>query len=1404
MTLSNLLQVLEQKSVQLSSANGKLSFTAPQGAVDDELKLQLKAHKQALLDIYSTAPQPRPCHERQADVAAASQAQRGLWFTEQLDVPANVYAVNLAWRCYGDLNTSYLQTALNTLVARHESLRTTLSVDESNTLVQSVNPAVPVPFTLVPVTNNERDWRDAAQHLLNMPFALDTDQLIRAVVYQLDPRQHIVLVATHHVAVDGWSVNVLTRELEQLYNEQLSQGIELPDPDNSEEFAQANQLLSPLNYQYLEYTRWQEEVFQTASFVQQLSYWKDTLSGTLPVINLPTDHVRPAVATYNGGSVRLPLPTETLAQLNHHAQQSGSTLYTLLFSLFSVFLYRYTNDEEQIIGTPVSNRDNPAFEQTVGLFTNTLPIRTTVSPTQSLSHYLQAFRRTMAGALAAQAVPFETLVRELAPERDLSRNPLYQVMFTLQNVTGEPLSLRGLEIETIVDLDSDSAKFDLALEIVTQPGNADIHFSYSRDLFDEPTITTLAQLFQHMLGSFRDYLDTPVNHIPLVSATERDEQLALGRGATSDDLATSIIELFDGQLADTPDSTAFVYSGERISYQAFADIEQSIYNELQRAQCTAGHVVALRLPRSVNYIASVLAVLRCGAIWCPIGPTLPASRQEFLVTDSRARFIISVADGCENGLPVKVLAVDVSGDVPDVSAVSEVSAVLAVSEEVSAVLEPSGPHNVFYYGSDAAYLFYTSGSSGKPKGVVGTHRGLINRLHWMWQRYPFVDDEVACIKTSTSFIDSLWECFGALLVGKPSVITPESESFNLHDFLDTLTSHSVSRLVLVPSLLSAILDELDDSPVQLTSLQLCICSGEALSANLARRFYRVFPEATLINLYGLSEVTADATYYEVPRDQDGVHVPLGRSINNSTLYILDDKKSMLPRGMQGDIYIAGHGLAKGYHLQTELTDEVFTTDPFGGGLMFKTGDRGRWNNEGVLAYGGRLDKQCKILGIRVDCGEVESTLVQMAAVNQARVFAETRNETNRLIAHIEVNASTTVETQTIRDYLKACLPSYLIPSKLFLHDKFPSLPNGKVDLITLKNLRTSESPTTVDALETRTPEQENMLSLWADVLASDMHSLQDNFFDLGGHSLLAVSLLKAINRDFSGTLSVSTFFKNPTPQGCLAALTAPAEGSQHESSLTVLKQADGGLPIFMMPPSSYTSAFFQRLKQCLPNDCSLYSIDTQMALEYETLEALCARITDDILRVQPRGPWMVGGTCFGNHLAFEISNLLRSRTGGDVTLFLIDSRAPLSGPTWSVQSTGQTGTESRLSFIVRVLMREYKRDRLRSFISKRLRRARGRINPVVGAFIEVGFWQDKQFVKYRANKGDAKIVLLQSEQFQNDIHSNAQWQALTSQEVHYVPIAAKHHHDLASHKSLHWKQVAAEIIKFNQQSDTAS
>jgi amino acid adenylation domain-containing protein len=907
------------------------------------------------------------------DAFPLSFSQRRLWFLDQLEPGGAFYNFPLAVPFNVAMNTVVLEHAINEIVRRHEALRTVFDAVGGEP-VQIVLPNLTLPLTVIDLRRFDKEAQDAemvrlAAEMAQRPFDLARGPLLRTALLRRGQNDHVFLLVMHHIISDGWSLGIFWRELIALYNAFY---VNRPSP------------LPELPIQYADFAVWQRERLQGERLAELVSYWKRQLAG-MPALQLPTDRPRPPVLSYRGAFQEIALPRALTDALRLLSQREGATLFMTLFAAFTVLLQRYTGQDDIVVGSYVASRDRAELEELIGFFINSLVLRADLTGDPSFRTLMGRVREMALNGYAHQELPFEKLVEELQPERDLSRNPLFQVSFQLfsaQVERGSPASQDGAPT---IDLNRGMAIFDIAVNIWDGPDGLSGHIEYSTDLFDAATMARLAGHFRTLLKSIVISADAKLSALQMLGEAEQRQLLIEWNETFAATPEVCVHELFEQQVTRSPGAVAIAAHGKKLSYDELNRRANQLAHRLRQLGIDREALVGICAERGIAMMVGILAILKAGAAYVPLDPSYPPERLAFMLEDSGAKILLSEKRTAAVLPPhgAKVLLLD---DASVLAGQSETNPAVAVAPD------------------DLCYVIYTSGSTGKPKGVMAPHRGTVNRLQWMWTAYPFEPGEVLCQKTALSFVDSIWEMFGGLLRGVRTVFLADDTVKDPRKFVAALAAAKISRIVLVPSLLRALQASGIDLAEELPALKYWTLSGEALPYDLYAEFRKNVPQARVLNLYGSSEVAADALCCDLnTTEMTARAVPIGRPIANTGAYVLDRNRNLVPIGVPGELYICGQGLAHGYHNRPDLSAETFIINPFAdatGDRLYKTRDQVRYRSDGQLEYLGRLDHQVKVRGYRIELGEIESVLAEHKKVREvAASVVESRGEGSRLIVY---------------------------------------------------------------------------------------------------------------------------------------------------------------------------------------------------------------------------------------------------------------------------------------------------------------------------------------------------------------------------------------------------------------------
>ncbi|QBD77394.1 amino acid adenylation domain-containing protein [Ktedonosporobacter rubrisoli] len=1028
-----------------------------------------------------------------------SSGQKALWFLSRLVPDEPLYTNILAYRLSGPLHLVGLEKSINDLIKRHPALRTVFPL-KGERPIQRVLPELALTLELLKLesgSSSERERQAMAwlRQAARQPFDLEQGPLIRAAVVQIAEQDHLLLLTLHHLISDGQSVAIFLRELAALYQGHcVGQPVSLP-------------ALPP---HQLAFAAWQGELAGSNFFARQAAYWQEQLKSVPATLSLPTDYPRPARQAFHGAQKLFVLPAQLSQALLALSQAEGVTLFMTLLTAWAILLYRYSKQEVFAIGVPALNRSHPALEEAVGMFVNTLALRMDFSAAPGFLALLKQVYATAVAAYAQQELPFEQVVELLQPERSLSHNPIFQVMFAFQNEDFAALSLPQLTSQQVA-LDIGTSLFDLTLEAIESKQGLRILFEYNSELFAEATIARMIGHFQRVLEAIVANPDQPVASLPLLSEAECLQQLYdWNATAFAGSLQLPIATLVEAQAQQRPGQVALISEDVALSYQELNEQANQLARSLLARGVRTGSLVGVALERSPALVICLLAILKVGAAYLPLDPAYPPQRLASLLADAHPALLIT--QSWLAPLFPQVQGQTVYLDTLGTETEQQSKANLAISVESTTDM----------------YVIYTSGSTGQPKGVVMPQRAVLNHLSWMQQRFPLSSEDCVLQHTSQSFDVSVWEIFAPLVLGAKLVLMPPDKDNDPEYFIKIIQRQRVSILQSVPALLVMLLEQRDFS--QCTTLRRVFCGGEAMPASLVERFYAT-STAELINMYGPTETCIDATYWVCPRTALPTNIPIGHPIGHAQAYVLDAHLQLLPVGVPGELYLGGHGLAAGYLNSPELTATRFIANPFPhtpGARLYKTGDLVCARSDGTLEFLGRLDQQVKVRGFRIELGEIEDILLKHPAIHEAMVVVRSYANDQRLLAAVVYQHGRSSSELELRSYLQERLPAYMIPSTFVSLPALPLTANGKYDRAALAELTLPETETSENYLAPRTQTEAKLVECWQSLLEHAQIGIKDNFFALGGSSLLAARIVARIREIWHIDLLLRSMFETPT------------------------------------------------------------------------------------------------------------------------------------------------------------------------------------------------------------------------------------------------------------------------------------
>ncbi|MFI6265925.1 amino acid adenylation domain-containing protein [Micromonospora sp. NPDC051006] len=1171
-----------------------------------------------------------------------SYAQERVWFMDQLAPGEAAYHIAVPLRVHGPLDVPALRAALAGLTRRHESLRTRFPADADGRPSVVVEKTVEVPLTIVdapdPVAAQELVDAAAAE-----PFDLAHGPLLRALLIRLAPEEHVLFLGKHHIVGDGWSVDVLLRDLITLYR-----GGEPP----------------ALPVQYGDFAVWEARELAGPAAQGHLAWWKQRLAGITP-LELPLDLPRPATQTYSGDFVEFTLDKATTDGLNALTRAYGGTLFMTLLAAYQVFLARHAGQDDFAVGASVAGRSAPELENVVGMFINMLPLRAELAGDPTFAELLERTRRSVLDGLEHADVPFAKVVHELGLPRDVSRSPVFQAMFVLQNYDmGRYAEVPGVSDVTFdwTPMELRATRFDFELHAVETLDGLWGKLVFNTDLFTRDTVQRMAGRLTALLRAVVAAPDTPISALDLLAPAER-ELLATWNDTAADFPRTETLHgPIEERAARTPDAVALRFEGRSVTYAELNAAANRIAHRLRAAGVGPETLVGVCAERSVELVAGLLGVLKAGGAYLPLDPEYPADRLAFMVTDADAPVVL------------------IQGHLRDVLPATDAT-VLALDDEQVWADQPTADPTPAAGPEHLAYVIYTSGSTGRPKGVPNTHRGIVNRLDWMQKTYRLGPDDAVLQKTPASFDVSVWEFFWPLRVGARLVLAKPGGHKDAGYLRDLLVAEAVTTTHFVPSMLTVFLAE--DGVEAATALRRVICSGEELPLATATDFTARLPWCGLHNLYGPTEAAIDVSSWACDPALLAAlaSVPIGAPIANLRLHVLDPAGNECPVGVAGELHIGGVGLARGYHRRPALTAERFVPDRFSGepgARLYRTGDLARWRIApgagdgaepgGVIEFLGRIDHQVKLRGLRIELGEIESALRERPGVTEAAVIVREDSPGDKRLSAYLVG---TAEHAELKAALKETLPEYMVPAAFVTLDALPLSPNGKLDRRALPApVVTREA--SVALVEPRDDTERLLAGIWSEVLGVPTLGIDDDFFDLGGHSMLATQVVAKIRKAEHGgrEVGVMDLFQQRTIRE-LAAFMSGSAGEQGPRRLLYeltkpIPAAQRVLTYVCVPYGGGSAIVYQPLADALPAGHALWSLaipghDVGLNEDGLPFDELTTRVAEEILE-RVEGPLALYGHCgVGSAVVTEVARKVEAG-GRELEVLYIGAMFPFARP----------------------------------------------------------------------------------------------------------------------------------------------
>ncbi|HEX8853029.1 MAG TPA: amino acid adenylation domain-containing protein, partial [Pyrinomonadaceae bacterium] len=1130
-----------------------------------------------------------------------SFAQQRLWFLDQLEPESAAYNMPAALYLRGHLDVSTLEQCVRHIVNRHEALRTVFPSVKGRP-VQVVEPPLLWQLTLVDLsdiaeTERESEALRLAVEEAHRPFDLARGPLLRARLWRINTELHLLVLTIHHIVSDGWSLGIFVAELSALYRASVEGR---PSP------------LAELPVQYADYAVWQRENLSGEALKAQLTYWKRQLGGHLPVLELPSDRPHLPATTFRVATESWPLDTTLSEKVRRFSRERGVTFFMTLLAAFQTLLHRYTGLEDILVGTPIAGRTRLETEKLIGLFANTLVLRTDLSGAPTFDELLLRVREMTLEAHAHQEVPFEMLVEELQPDRDLSRPPVFQVMLVLQNAPLPEMRLPGLEVRQL-ELEGAGAKFDLILYLSESAGDLLASWEYNTDRLDSETVRRMARHFQTLLENSITNPDERISRLELMSEAERHRVVVeWNQTAGNFPPARCLHQFFEQQATRTPDAVALIHQTQRLTYAELNRRANQLAHHLRSLGVCAESLVGVLMQRSVEMVVALLGVLKAGAAYVPLDPAYPTERLELMLEDTQAGVVLTQRDLQQRLSASDVRSIYLDTDWPEIARHS--------TENPHAINDEN----------NLAYLIYTSGSTGRPKGVAITHRSASTLLHWA--RQHFTDTQLSGVLASTSicFDLSVYEIFVPLAWGGSVILAT-----NILELPELEAAEEVTLINTVPSALAELL-RMKGVPQTARTVNL---AGEPLQNALVQRAYAETGIEQVLNLYGPSEDTTYSTWALI--EKGSTQSPtIGKPIANTQVYLLDSQWQPVAQGLVGELYIGGDGLARGYLNRPELTAERFIPNAFSeeaGARLYRTGDLARYLTDGRIEFLGRIDNQVKVRGYRIELGEIEAVLSGHERVEEAVVSARLSESGDKQLVAYYVACKAEVTEDELRSYLQERLPKYMLPAHFVKLSALPLTPNGKIDRKALPEVGAERFEPSEGYLASRNATEEMLAGVWAEVLGRTQVGVLDNFFELGGHSLLATQVISRVRELFDVELPLRSLFETPTVAGLASRVESARRHRSHSKTEKIARLSRrGSLPLSFAQERLW---FWEQLQPFTPTYNLAAAFRLRGELDVAALEQSFNEIMrrHEVLRTAFTYGEGVPGQVIAPHLALKLS-----------------------------------------------------------------------------------------------------------------------------------------------------------------------
>lgn len=1141
---------------------------------------------------------------REKSLYPVSPAQRRMYVLNSMCEGSTLYNIVSRRRIEGKLNIRKVKESFEKVIFNNEILRTTY-INNGKEILQKVNNEYDID---VKYLEDIEDITEAEERIVR-PFDLKKAPLIHIGIIKLKRNDFVIIIDIHHIAADGISLSIIWKEFWEIYCDKRNTNKKI---------------------QYKDYVMWMNEEQKKEELHRQKKYWLKIFQGHIPILNLLTDYDRKPKQNFEGDCVNIKIGKDLIEDLKRINRETDTTMNMLLVAALFVLVHKYTGQNDIIIGIPVSGRTHPNLENMIGMFVNTVALRNMPREEIKFREFLKEVRDTMIEALQNQEYPFDELIEELKIEKDYSRNPLFNIMFSYNNYSGNSERPRGMKVTSFQN-ERKEAKFEISVDVVENSSEINVKFIYATQLFSKDTIYRLSKNYINMLEIISQDIDKDIKDIDVLTDEERNQLFHWGNETDFQykNRTSTVLQLFEEQVKRIPNKPAVIYESEVLTYLQLEEYANGIAEKIQKIGINKNDIVPIIIERSIEILVVELAIMKCGAIFCPIDPLWPSERKKCILEEINPKVIMVHYSEKNNKIQdnsFKVLEINLS----------------KLERKSERVRNYSNINNNMY-------LIYTSGTTNKPKGVLVKYLGITNRLLWMNQTFGKKSSDNVLLTTNYVYDSSIWQLYWPLINGGKVIIPSLNSVFNADYIVNIVKKHRITIVDFVPSLFEIILYGLKNKKYEkkyLESLQWVILGGEKINVKHVNEFYKMFPNIKCVNLYGPTEASIGCVY-KIVNEKKNDKIPIGKPISNAKIIILDKYMNMVPIGCAGEIYIGGLCLASGYYKKNKQTEKAFIKNPYKkieSDKIYKTGDMARWLKNGDIEFLGRVDEQIKIRGFRIEVSEVEQALIAHKDIRYAKVMSQDNKKNNIfLCAYIMCNNSLT--SDEVRRYLSNKIPVYMIPEKFIRINKIPISNSGKVDTKKLSECQ-NELDSRTEYIKPQSIIQKEIYNVWREVLEKEKIGINDDFYSLGGNSLKAIILVSKLEKVFNKNISMVDFFENLTIRSLEKILEEQKKvcDKQMVNNISVIRHSGHATKsLFLIHDISCNVGAYLELSRMIKDEYEIYGINFNLNIEYpieKSVKDIAKDYAEIIENLQTKGKIVIGGWSFGGLLATEVAEIL--------------------------------------------------------------------------------------------------------------------------------------------------------------------